>query len=86
MVQDNGKIEDIERDLEFLWANYSIKPEYAQTTLGNFRKLCAEHGPLPHAVEFLKATADAPENAIVVMRPLHLSLLTDESGNLLEFA
>ena len=83
---DNGSLDEIERQLEYLWANYTLKPEYLQMRLKEFRENCALHGPLPHAVEFLKQTANVNENAIVVMRPFNLSLLTDEDGNLLEFS
>ena len=82
----NGKLSDIEHDLEELWSKYAVQPQYAQTSLKNFRKLCAEHGAADYTVDFLVEVRDVPEAAIVVMTPGHLSLLVDSRGALLEFA
>lgn len=82
----DSKIDDIEKALEELWGNFSIQSTHMQTTLTNFREQCKKHGALPHAIQFLKDTKDIPGEAIVVMKPNHLSLLVDDEGNLLEFS
>lgn len=80
-----GSIADIEKDLEYLWANFRCKPTYIQMTLEAFREKCRKYGAQPRAAKFLKDTASISGNAIVVLTPNKISLLTDDNGNLLEF-
>lgn len=80
------ELEQIERDLITLFERFRVKPTYMQTPLGNYRKLCEEHGASDYAVQFLKETKDLPEEAIVVMTPGRLSILVDEDGHLLQFS
>lgn len=76
----------IEKDLQKLWDNYQVKPTYMQMKLGNFRKYIAPRDDLQdYAIKFLEEVKDTPDEAIVVITLGHLSLLTDDEGNLLQF-
>lgn len=61
-------------------------PDYMEITLKHLRELVATPNTREDVTEFLAKTAGIPENAIVVLTSKSVRLLTDDGGNLLEFA
>lgn len=81
-------IEDFEKTLEEIWSSSSVQPENLQMPLGQFRKLASERDTKLYALDFIRDCnlIGIPDSAIVVLTPGKVALLTDESGNLLEFS
>ena len=80
-------LKQIDQDLISLWENFRAEPKYVQMQLSGLRDMEAKRGDAQGYVKvFLEDTKDLPGECIAVLTPGSITILTDEDGNLLEFA
>lgn len=85
-MAEQGKLSEFERDLTELWTNFRVEPKYVQMELRLLRKLAAERDDAQeYLLAFLEQTKDVSDDAIAVLTPGKVTLLTNERGELLAF-
>lgn len=72
-----GELSQIERDLQTLWENYRVEPEFAQMKLWAFREFVNERrgDAAQYALDFLAATKDLDGELWVALTPGKVSLM-----------
>jgi hypothetical protein len=64
-----GEIQDVERQLEYLWSNFTTTPQIMGMSLGNIRK--AGWAKKDEDIqEFLAKTTDLPDTSVVVINSM----------------
>ena len=63
-------VDDIEKQLEYLWSNFQCNPQWMSMSLGNFRKFIAPRDDLREdAKQLLERAKNLPDSTLVFMTP-----------------
>lgn len=66
MRSNEGEVRSIERDLEELWANYSVQPTWMGMSLGNLRRL-RDRLNREDVIKFLKLHEREPDDRVIIL-------------------